>query len=70
MAVLAWNCRGINNGATVQALQGLLRTHRPSITFLSETKVHDPQYVVRLQSQLGFSQAEVVLSNGQFGGLG
>ncbi|KAK9951150.1 hypothetical protein M0R45_006609 [Rubus argutus] len=38
MAALFWNCKGINNGTTVQALRSLIRDHRPLIVFLSETK--------------------------------
>lgn len=70
MAALFWNYRGINNGTTVQALRSLIRDHRPSIVFLSETQVHDLDYFESLRTRLGFPHAEEVLSFGQSGGLG
>jgi hypothetical protein len=39
MKILAWNCRGLARGPTIRALRALIRTHRPDLLFLSETKV-------------------------------
>ncbi|KAK9951146.1 hypothetical protein M0R45_006606 [Rubus argutus] len=58
MAALFWNCKGINNGTTVQALRILIRDHRPSIVFLSETMVQDLDYFRSLRTRLGFLYAE------------
>ncbi|KAL6213621.1 hypothetical protein ACLB2K_013068 [Fragaria x ananassa] len=35
--ILTWNCRGLNNIETQDALVGLIRQHNPSLVFLSET---------------------------------
>lgn len=45
----------------MQALRSLIRDHRPSIVFLSETKVHDLDYFESLRTCLGFPHAEEVL---------
>ncbi|KAK9931693.1 hypothetical protein M0R45_018961 [Rubus argutus] len=36
MEVLSWNCRGINNDATIQALKRLNQKHKPSMVFFVE----------------------------------
>ncbi|XP_059437358.1 uncharacterized protein LOC132170396 [Corylus avellana] len=38
MKVLAWNCRGLARSPTIRALRALIRSHRPDLIFLSETK--------------------------------
>lgn len=69
MEILSWNCRGINNDSTIQALKRLIIKHRPSIVFLCETKIHDRDFHNSLCSHLGFNKSEVMLSLGQSGGL-
>jgi exonuclease III len=44
MKFLAWNCRGLARGPTTRALRALIRTHRPDLLFLSETKVPSIRY--------------------------
>ncbi|XP_024198292.1 uncharacterized protein LOC112201619 [Rosa chinensis] len=68
MKVLAWNCRGINNLAAVQSLKRLIQQHRPSIIFISETKVDDWEYLNSLRLQLGFLNCEAVFT-GRSGGV-
>lgn len=69
MEILSWNCRGICNDSTVQALKTLIQQKRPSMIFLNETKVRDKEYMNRLWFRIGYINYEDVLSNGQFGGL-
>ncbi|KAK4381552.1 putative mitochondrial protein [Sesamum angolense] len=38
MILLSWNCQGLGSPCTVHALGELLRTHKPSLIFLAETK--------------------------------
>ncbi|KAL0331665.1 UNVERIFIED_CONTAM: putative mitochondrial protein [Sesamum angustifolium] len=38
MILLSWNCQGLRSPCTVHALGELLRTHKPSLVFLAETK--------------------------------
>ncbi|XP_062014459.1 uncharacterized protein LOC133730987 [Rosa rugosa] len=69
MEILAWNCRGLNNDAAVQALKRLIQQKRPSIVFLCETKVNDWEYMNGLRLQLGLLNCEAVWSVGHSGGL-
>lgn len=69
MEILCWNCRGICNDSTVQALKTLIQQKHPSLIFLSETKVRDKDYMNKLRFQIGYMNCEAVLSVGQFGGL-
>jgi hypothetical protein len=41
MNLLAWNCRGLGLPRTVQELVQLIRTYRPKILFICETKLGD-----------------------------
>lgn len=69
MEILSWNCRGICNVHSVQALKTIIQQNRPSFIFLCETKVRDSSYMNRLRLQIGFLNCEAVFSDGQFGGL-
>ncbi|XP_024172251.1 uncharacterized protein LOC112178325 [Rosa chinensis] len=69
MKVLAWNCRGLNNSASLQALKLLIQQQKPSIIFLSETKVDDWNYLNDLRLQIGYLNCEAVFSEGQSGGV-
>lgn len=69
MEVLSWNCRGICNDFTVQALKRLIQRHHPSFVFLCETKVLDLDYLKDLRISLGFPNFEGVLSAGLSGGI-
>jgi exonuclease III len=68
MKVLSWNCRGLGNPWTFQTLCRLVRTKKPSLVFLMETK----QVCKTLESvrvKLGFEAIFVVDSIGRSGGL-
>ncbi|XP_026459370.1 uncharacterized protein LOC113360033 [Papaver somniferum] len=41
MLVFAWNCWGLGNDPTVQTLKSFLRSSKPDIVFLSETKLSE-----------------------------
>ncbi|CAN6691397.1 unnamed protein product [Malus baccata var. baccata] len=41
MILVFWNCRGLGSDTAVRALHGLIRNKRPSMIFLSETKMKD-----------------------------
>ncbi|KAK9922108.1 hypothetical protein M0R45_030588 [Rubus argutus] len=69
MEILSWNCRGICNDSTVQALKTLIQQERPSLIFLCVTMVRDKDYMNKLRFQIGYMNCEAVLSVGQSGGL-
>lgn len=69
MEILSWNCRGIGNDSSVQALLTLVQQKHPAMIFLSETKVRNSDYMNRLRYRLGYLNCEAVFSDGQSGGL-
>ncbi|XP_062028694.1 uncharacterized protein LOC133744637 [Rosa rugosa] len=51
--VLAWNCRGLNNTETQDALVSIVRHQNPSLVFLSET-LAAPDLLTTVQRRIGF----------------
>ncbi|XP_024196014.1 uncharacterized protein LOC112199199 [Rosa chinensis] len=51
--ILVWNCRGLNNSETQDALVSLVRQRNPSIIFLSET-LASPDLLSDVRRNLGF----------------
>ncbi|CAM8920955.1 unnamed protein product [Rhodiola kirilowii] len=67
MKLLSWNCRGVGGPRAVRSLRDVVRTHRPSILGLIETK-EDGDWEL-LKHSLGFKDCWVVSSQGRSGGL-
>jgi hypothetical protein len=68
MNLLCLNSRGCGRSATVQEIRSLVVMHRPSLVFLSETKMSDRRSQ-DLRLRLGFDHAFGVKSEGLSGGL-
>ena len=68
MRLLCWNCRGLGSDATVGELRWLVRVHRPSLLFLSETKMMAERLEL-LRWKWGFENAVGVDCTGLGGGL-
>ena len=68
MNFLSWNCWGLGNPYTVNALHSLVRKQGPKILFLIETKL-DTKCFEYIRLWLGFSGYFVVPSLGHSGGL-
>ncbi|CAM8920557.1 unnamed protein product [Rhodiola kirilowii] len=68
MRLLSWNCRGVGGPRAVRSLGDVVRTHRPSILGLIETKKADPDWE-HLKRKLGFTECFAVGSHGRSGGL-
>ncbi|XP_068339108.1 uncharacterized protein [Pyrus communis] len=68
MSYIFWNCRGLGSDTTVRALHGLIRNRRPSMIFLSETKMKDHR-ICGVRRRLGYSNGFDVSPNGRSGGL-
>ena len=69
MEILAWNCRGLNNDQAIQVLHTLIRQKKPYFIFLSETKVHDREYMNVVRLGIGYRYCETGYSVGQSGGV-
>ncbi|CAM8999721.1 unnamed protein product [Rhodiola kirilowii] len=68
MRLISWNCRGVGGPRAVRSLGDVVRTHRPSLLGLIETKKEDGDLEV-LKCKLGFSGCLAVGSKGRSGGL-
>jgi hypothetical protein len=68
MRILCWNYCGLGSDATVGELRWLVRVHRPSLLFLSETKMWDAR-VRSFMWSLGYSGCYAISSSGLSGGL-
>jgi hypothetical protein len=68
MCTLCWNCRGLDDPATVNELRDLARMNSPSILCVVETQIAK-RHVEGLAHTLGFDSAFRVGSTGRSGGL-
>jgi exonuclease III len=68
MSLLCWNCRGLGRDSTVGELCWLVKQYRPSLLFLSETKMREEK-VKRFMWSLGYNGCLTVNSEGRSGGL-
>uniref|UniRef100_A0A803PM53 Reverse transcriptase domain-containing protein n=1 Tax=Cannabis sativa TaxID=3483 RepID=A0A803PM53_CANSA len=69
MKILAWNCRGLGNTATVRQLTHLVRHHNPDLLILSEVRLSMVRFM-RICSKLHFMDKHYFPPTGQSGGLG
>lgn len=69
MIRLFWNCRGLGNHRTVQALRGMLQLQDLNVVFLSEIK-YNALDLDLVKLKLSFDYAFGVNSSGQSEGLG
>ncbi|CAN0925181.1 Transposon TX1 uncharacterized 149 kDa protein [Linum grandiflorum] len=68
MIFLSWNCRGLGQPRSVQALSELVSAHRPDVVFLSETLV-GKQSMEKIRSKVKFDGCLGVENEGHSGGL-
>jgi hypothetical protein len=68
MKILAWNCRGLALAPTIRVLRALIRSHRPDLLFLSETKVSSSRFRFLLHG-VGFVDMLEVYPVGSRGGI-
>ena len=68
MNLLVLNCRGCGRPETVNEICNLIRSHRPAVVFLSETKCSDKR-AQELRWEFSFNNAFAVKSEGMSGGL-
>ncbi|XP_030508975.2 uncharacterized protein LOC115723630 [Cannabis sativa] len=68
MKILAWNCRGLGNSATVRQLAHLVRLHNPDVMVLSETRLPIDKFK-RVCTKLHFIDLHYIPPNGLSGGF-
>ncbi|KAL9687014.1 hypothetical protein QQ045_031410 [Rhodiola kirilowii] len=68
MNLISWNCRGVGGPRAVRSLGDVVKTYRPSLLGLIETKKEDADWGW-LKHKLGFSGCFAVGSNGRSCGL-
>ena len=68
MSLLSWNCRGLGNPQTVNALKKVIRLEDPNLVFLMETKSNE-EWVKIVRNQCGFKDSFIVPSDGLKGWL-
>ena len=68
MSLLSWNCWGLRNPQTMNALKKVIRLEKPKFVFLMETK-SDKDWMVVVRDRCGFKESFVVPSYGASGGL-
>ena len=68
MKILGWNCRGICNASTVQALKAQIKRAKPDFIFLSETKALFSR-MDSVRRSVNFDHLLVVEAKGSAGGL-
>ncbi|CAM8951229.1 unnamed protein product [Rhodiola kirilowii] len=68
MRMVSWNCRGVGGPPAVRSLCDVVKSYKPSIVGLIETKKEDGDWD-GLRSKLGFAGSLTVNSRGKSGGL-
>lgn len=65
---LSWNCQGVGNLSTVNALKNLIRAEDPNLVFLIDTKM-PVSWMENLNWKTGFKNGVFVIHIGIRGGL-
>ena len=68
MIALGWNYQGLGNPRSIRVLRELVQRWKPSIVFLSETKMKNCQ-MDKVKFKIGLLNGLVVPSIGRSGGL-
>jgi exonuclease III len=68
MTLLSWNYRGLGNPCTVRDLCRLVKTKKPNLVFLMETKSRNKR-METVRVRIGFANLFVVECIGKSGGL-
>lgn len=69
MLAIIWNCRGMGRPTAVRSLRAFVKSHKPSLLFLSELHISSPIKIQKLCLSLGFHHLEFVPALGRSGGL-
>lgn len=68
MRILSWNCQGLGNPMTVQALRAIVAQDKPDLIFLMETR-NQESVIQQVQRRLKYNNSFVVNPQGLAGGM-
>ena len=69
MKVASWNCRGLGKTNKVEAIRDIIKTKRPDILFIQETKMSDVEVSALMHCSWTMNQGKAISSNGASGGI-
>lgn len=69
MIVISWNFRGINNKKCLINCRELIKSHKPDVLVLLETKCSDVNVSIDFGKKFGFQSNAIVDSTGLAGGI-
>jgi exonuclease III len=70
MKVVSWNCRGLGSRDKKEEVRKLLKTKKPSILLLQETKMRDLETLQELQRIWKKGEGKAISSRGASRGIG
>ncbi|GLT51747.1 hypothetical protein SLA2020_251360 [Shorea laevis] len=69
MKIITWNSRGVKHGPFRRECKELLKTYKPDVICILETKVNSESNALNFMMHYGFDKQHHVLSQGRAGGL-
>ena len=69
MKAVSWNCRGLGGENKVEAIKNIIKSERPDILLLQETKMSDVEVLALSQHFWNISQGFAINSRGALGGI-
>jgi exonuclease III len=68
MKVVSWNCRGLGQAEKKEALRKLIRTEKPQILLIQETKLKDDEVLREIKQLWNPSEGVAISARGASGG--
>ena len=67
MKIVSWNCRGLGRENKVEAIKEIIKSERPNILLIQETKMSDVEVLALSQHFLKNNQGNAISSRGASG---
>ena len=69
MKVVSWNCIGLGETNKVEAIRDIIKSKRPDILLIQETKMSDVEVLALLHCVWTINQGKAISSNGASRGI-